>query len=54
MTASSYTTDRRELLETTKSLPEVNQKYNRGILPYQDKMVTLIDLKEIVKTTQDT
>lgn len=49
-----FSFDRQKLLETTNSLQEVNQTYNQGIISYQERMVTLIDLKEIVKTTQVT
>ncbi len=42
------------MLENTNTFQQINQKYSRGIISYQDKMVTIVDLKEMFKITDVT
>ena len=49
-----FSFDTKKRLENTNSFQQANHKYSRGIISYQDKMVTIVDLKEMLKITDVT
>ncbi|MDJ0658091.1 MAG: hypothetical protein QNJ42_01230 [Crocosphaera sp.] len=49
-----FSFDVKKMLENTNTFQQINQKYSRGIISYQDKMVTIVDLKEMFKITDVT
>ena len=40
------------ILDSSNSIQAVKENYSQGIIQYQDKMLTLLDLKEVFHTRE--